>query len=83
MSNLIYGLFALSSYALIVYYVVKDYIPSLSLIALLPMLFSIYTGYGALKHGSQVGLFPRYMTANVTVCLLMPCLLGIGLILGQ
>ncbi len=83
MSNLIYALFTISSYALIVYYVLKDYIPSLSLIALLPVLFSIYAGYGALKHGAQVGFFPSYMAANVAGCLLTPCLLGIGLILGQ
>jgi 1,4-dihydroxy-2-naphthoate polyprenyltransferase len=82
-SNLIYALFTVSSYTLIVYYVLNDYMPSLSLIALLSVLFSIYAGYGALKHGAQVGLFPRYMAANVAACLLTPCLLGIGLILGQ
>lgn len=82
LSNLTYVLFTVSSYMLIVYYVLQGYIPSLSLIALLSVLFSIYAGYGAVKHGAQIGQFPRYMAANVAASILMPCLLGSGLILG-
>lgn len=82
MSNLIYVLFTVISNMLILYYVLKDYIPKLSLIALLPVLLSIYAGYGAVKHGAQIGQFPRYMAANVAASILMPCLLGVGLILS-
>jgi 1,4-dihydroxy-2-naphthoate polyprenyltransferase len=80
--NLVYILFAVSSYALIIYYVLNNFIPNLSLIALMPALFSFYAGYGAVKHGAQIGQFPRYMAANVAASILMPCLLGSGLILG-
>lgn len=81
-SNLVYILFAVSSYALIIYYVLNNFIPNLSLIALMPALFSFYAGYGAVKHGAQIGQFPRYMAANVAASILIPCLLGSGLILG-
>ncbi|MFV1922449.1 MAG: prenyltransferase [Methylotenera sp.] len=81
-SNLVYILFAVSSYALIIYYILNNFIPNLSLIALMPALFSFYAGYGAVKHGAQIGQFPRYMAANVAASILMPCLLGSGLILG-
>ncbi|HSR01987.1 MAG TPA: prenyltransferase [Methylophilaceae bacterium] len=82
-SNLVYVLFAGSCYSLIVYYVSKEYIPRLGLIALLPLLCSVYAAYGAVKHGAKIGQFPRYMAANVAASILLPLLLGLGLLLGQ
>lgn len=82
-SNLVYLLFVACSYVLIVYCVLKDYIPSLSLIALIPLLCSLYAGYGAVKYGAQIGQFPRYLAANVAASILVPCLLGFGLIIGK
>ncbi len=82
-SNLVYMVFLVCSYALIVYYIRIDYIPSLSLIALLPLPCSLYAGYGAVKHGAQIGLFPRYMAANVAASILLPMLLSVGLLLGM
>ncbi len=82
-SNLVYMVFLVCCYALIVYYICKDYIPSLSLIALLPLPCSLYAGYGAVKHGAQIGLFSRYMAANVAASILLPMLLSVGLLLGM
>ncbi len=81
-SSFIYILFALSSYALIVYYVLAGNIPKLSLIALIPMIFAGYAGIGAMKYGADIGWHSQYLAANVVAALLTPLLLGIGVLLG-
>lgn len=81
-SNFIYAIFMLATYSLILFYIVKGYIPNLSIIALTPMLLSLFALIGAVKHMSKIGDFPQYMGANVAAAILTPILLGISIING-
>jgi len=81
-SNLIYGIFAFATPAIIVAYVLMEQLPVLSLIALLPMPLAFFALSGAIKYGETIGRFPQYLGANVAVTILTPLLLGVSIILG-
>jgi 1,4-dihydroxy-2-naphthoate octaprenyltransferase len=81
-SNLVYAIFMLAAYSLILLYIVKGYIPMLSIIALLPLVFSLYALIGAVKYTSKIGDYPQYMGANVAASILTPLLLGISIVYG-
>ena len=81
-SNFVYAVFMLAAYSLILFYIVKGYIPILSIIALLPLVFSLFALIGAVKYTSKIGDFPRYMGANVAAAILTPLLLGISIVNG-
>lgn len=81
-SNFVYAVFMLAAYSLILFYIVKGYIPILSIIALLPLVFSLFALIGAVKHASKTGDFPQYMGANVAAAILTPLLLGISIVTG-
>ena len=81
-SNVVYGLFALAAVATILYGIVAHHFPLLSLIALLPFPLAVFALRGAITHGGEIGLHPRYLGANVALALLAPALLGIALIYG-
>jgi len=82
MSNFVYAVFMLAAYSLILFYIVKGYIPFISIIALLPLVFSLFALIGAVKHTSKIGAFPRYMGANVAAAILTPLLVGISIVNG-
>jgi 1,4-dihydroxy-2-naphthoate octaprenyltransferase len=79
---MVYGFFALATTAIIVVYVLIEHLPTLSLIALLPMPLAFYSLYGAIKFGETIGNFPQYLGANVAVAILTIFLLGISISLG-
>lgn len=81
-SNLVYALFLLSGYSLIVFCISKEIVPSLSVIALFPIAFSLYAFFGAVKHGSTIGNYPKYLGANVAAATLTPLLFGIAIVSG-
>ncbi len=81
-SNLIYAIFMVAAYSLILFYSIEGLIPTLSLIALLPLLFSLFAFTGAIKYASKIGNFPHYQAANVVAALLTPLLLAISIING-
>ena len=81
-SNLVYTLFMTAAYSLILFLIVKDYIPNLSLIALTPMLFSLFALFGAIKFSSKIAEAPIYMAANVAAAILTPLLLGLSIAYG-
>lgn len=81
-SNIVYGLFALSCYALIVLYIYLGMIPILSLVALLPMAGAIYALLGAIKHQGNIGSHPQYLAANVAAAVLTPFFLAIAITCG-
>jgi 1,4-dihydroxy-2-naphthoate octaprenyltransferase len=78
-STIIYGFFSLSTVVTIVVYVLMDYLPVLSLIALIPMPLAVFSLYGAAKHGAAIGSHPQYLGANVAVTILTIFLLGVSL----
>ncbi len=81
-SNFVYAVFMISAYALILYYIFKGHIPNLSIIALLPMVFSLLSLIGAIKHSSNIGDSHLTLGANVAATILTPLLLGISIIIG-
>jgi len=72
----------MAAYSLVLLYIVKGYIPNLSMIALSPMALSLFSLIGAIKFSSKIGEFPRYMGANVAAAILTPLLLGISIVNG-
>lgn len=80
-SNMVYGVFALAAMVVIITGVYFEYFPRLSLIALLPMSLAFYSLRGAIKHGENIGAFPKYLAANVAATILTTFLLGLSLIL--
>lgn len=81
-SNIVYAIFMLTAYSLIIYLIYSESIPSLSVIALIPMLFSIFSLLGAIKFGARIGAHPQYLATNVAAALLTPILLGIAILCG-
>ena len=81
-SNFVYAFFMLAAYSLILLFIVKGYIPNLGIIALIPMIFSLFSLIGAIKYSSKIGNYPRYMGANAAAALLTPLLLGISIVNG-
>ena len=80
-SNLVYGLFALLTMVTIIAYVLSGLLPTVSLLALLPMPLAFFALYGAVKHGEAIGSFPQYLAAGVAVAILTTFLLGISLLI--
>jgi len=81
-SNIVYAVFMLATYSLILFYIVAGYIPTLGVIALVPIVFSLFALSGAIKYQSRIGDFPRHLGANVASTILTPLLLGISIISG-
>ena len=81
-SNMVYGIFALAVTLFIITCVMIGYFPVLSLIVLLSMPLAVFTLYGAIKYGEEIGNYPQYPGANVTLAILAPLLLGLSLVFG-
>ena len=79
-SNRVYIVFALLAYFSIFVLIVQNRIPLLSLIAIFPIVFSLFAFFGASKHLANIADKPYYLGANVTVAILTPLLLGGSLI---
>jgi len=82
MSNYIYAFFVLSCFVLILVLIVLKQIPVLSVVALIPVILSLFALVGGVKHSSSIGEHPEYLGANVATTLLTPLLLGISIVLG-
>ena len=81
-SNFVYASFMLAAYSLVLFLVIKGYIPALGVIALMPMGLSLFALAGAVKYTLEIGRYPLYMGANVAAAVLTPLLLGISIIYG-
>jgi 1,4-dihydroxy-2-naphthoate octaprenyltransferase len=81
-SNFVYAVFMIAAYSWILLLIIKGYIPKLSIVALIPMVFSVLSLVGAIKYSSKISDYPRYMAANVAAAILTPLFLGISIIYG-
>jgi 1,4-dihydroxy-2-naphthoate octaprenyltransferase len=81
-SNIVYGFFTLASALAIIIYVIFNFIPVLSLIALIPLFLSFFSLSGAIKYKQCIGEHPQYLSANVAATILTPLLLSISIIVG-
>ncbi len=79
-SNFVYTIFFMAAYLLILIYIAKGYIPNQSIIAVIPIVFSLFALFGMNKHGAGIGDFPQYLGANVAAATLTPLLLGISIV---
>ena len=80
-SNFVYGFFILATVVAIVIYVIMSYIPYLSLMSLIPVPLAVFALSGAIKHGADIGKYPKYLAANVIVTLLVPLFLAVSILL--
>jgi 1,4-dihydroxy-2-naphthoate polyprenyltransferase len=81
-SNFVYAIFLIVAYSLILLFVVKGYIPGLCLIALIPVVLSLFSLVGAIKYAAIIGDHPQYMGANAAAAILTPLLLGLSIVTG-
>lgn len=81
-STYAYGLMSLGAYAAIVFGVVFGIFPPLSLVALPPILLSLFSLTGAIKYADKIGQHPQYLGVNVAATLLTPALLAAGIAFG-
>ena len=81
-SNIVYTIFLMAAYLSILIFIAKGLIPNQSIIAVIPIVFSLFALLGAKKYASKIGDFPRYLGANVAAAILTPLLLGISIING-
>ena len=79
-SNAIYALFMLLAYLHIIFYIWLGYIPKISMIAVLPVVLSIFSLSRAIKFSSKIGDHPKFLAANVATSILTPLLLGIAVL---
>lgn len=82
LSNLVYGVSVLLAAVIIVACVVTGWFPVLSLAALAAMIPALFALHGAVKHGSRIGAFPKYLAANVAAAVLTPLILGLSFVFG-
>ncbi|MFT6916744.1 MAG: 1,4-dihydroxy-2-naphthoate octaprenyltransferase [Motiliproteus sp.] len=80
--NITYGSFVTMTMVVIIFFVFDGFLPTLSLIALLPMPLAFFALKGAVKHADAIGNYPQYLGANVAVAISTPVLLGASIIFG-
>jgi 1,4-dihydroxy-2-naphthoate octaprenyltransferase len=79
MSNIVYLVSMLAAFLLIVLLIMTEKLPSLSYIALLPLVLSVYSFIGAVKFKSAIGEHPKHLAANVMAAIFTPLLLAISI----
>lgn len=79
-SSWVYGGFLLTTLVLMLGAIAQGLLPTLSLIALLPLPLGLFALSGAYRYGERLGDHPRYLAANVMVALVTPLLLGLSLL---
>ena len=81
-SNLVYAAFLLATCLVVAIGIGTALLPRLTIIALPPMLLSLYALHGAIRHHGEIGNHPKYLGANAAATVIAPLLLGIGILLG-
>ncbi len=81
-SSWVYAIFMLSAYLMIGLLIAGEFLPGLSVIALAPVVFSVFSLTGAVRYSGNIGKYPRYLAANVAAAVLTPLLLAISISLG-
>lgn len=80
--NIVYGSFVILTIVVIIFFIFNGILPTLSLIALLPMPLAFFALRGAVKYGNAIGNYPQYLGANVVVAISTPTLLAVSIIFG-
>lgn len=80
-ANILYGVSLFGAALIMTLGVYNQALPTLSLIALLGLIPSIYSLSGAIKHRDKIGEHTPYLATNVISALLTPLLLGVTLLI--
>lgn len=78
----VYGVFTLGGFLTILAGIAAGFLPLISLVALLPLLFALYSLVGVARQGAQIALLTPYLGTNVLASVLTPFLLSMTLIYG-
>ena len=81
-SSFIYGTFLLLAYLSILFGVVLNYLPKVSLIGLFTAVIAVPAFVGALRHSGDAKKLIPYMGMNVIINILTPVLIAAGLFFG-
>lgn len=81
-SSYIYGLFSLDSLTIVLLGVQLQTIPTLSYLAIIPLVATAFVVYSALKFADDIPRLLPSMGLNVVATLTTPLLLGLGILLG-
>lgn len=81
-SNRVYALFMVAAYSTVPLLIGAGQLAPVSLIALLPVAFSLFALAGAVRYGARIGDHPRYLAANVAATLLTPLLVALSILYG-
>lgn len=81
-SSYIYGLFSLASLTIVLLGVQLQTIPTLSYLAIIPLVATAFVVYSALKFADDIPRLLPSMGLNVVATLTTPLLLGLGILLG-
>ena len=81
-SSAVYGLFAFCAFTIIGLLILLQQIPTLAVLAILPLALAVYAWRGAGVYGALIGQYPRYLAANVAAVLLTPLLLALAILFG-
>jgi 1,4-dihydroxy-2-naphthoate octaprenyltransferase len=81
-SSFIYGAFLLFAYLSILFGVVLDYLPKVSLIGLFTTVIAVPAFIGALRYSGDAKKLIPYMGLNVVINIVTPFLIAAGLFIG-
>ncbi len=81
-SSIIYGLFLLLTYLVVICGVYYDFLPRYSLLGLISIVFAIPASYGVIKYANEIDQIKKYLGLNVSINIVTPVLISIGLFLG-
>jgi 1,4-dihydroxy-2-naphthoate octaprenyltransferase len=81
-SSFIYGAFLLLAYLSIIFGVILDYLPMVSLIGLFTIVIAIPAFVGALRYAENAKKLIPYMGLNVIINIVTPVLIAAGLFIG-
>ena len=79
-SAFVYGLFLGLAFLVLILSVVFKLLPSMALVGLIILPVAIWTAAGVIKHHSDVKALLPFMALNVAMNILMPVVVGIGLV---
>ena len=81
-SSFIYGAFLLLAYISILFGVIFDYLPKVSLIGLFTTVIAVPAFVGALRYSGDTKKLIPYMGMNVIINIVTPALIAVGLFIG-
>ena len=74
-----YGVFVIFAQLTLIYLVLENILPLMSIVAIIPMLLGYYVLYGMIIFNREIASAPKYLAANVICSIATPALLALSL----